>query len=82
MRDFCTAPDLRQLVAVLGVFSAENRVALRREARVSWMRVATTDISARFVMRGVGAGREVIREAAHHRDVRALPLLHPAPHSP
>eukprot|EP00965_Chrysotila_dentata_P042414 1406776-Pleurochrysis_carterae.AAC.2 len=54
----CVQKSSIQWTAVLGVLSTEERVAYRREARVSWMKrthVRDSGILPLFVLRGLGA---------------------------
>lgn len=66
---FCSPGSPRPLLAILGVFSIESRERHRRAVRASWLRGATNEVDARFVMHGLGARVPVLHEAAEHGDI-------------
>ena len=71
---FCSPPDHRAWLAVLGVFSTAHGARARAALRASWMRRERRDdeptetIVPRFVLRGLGVRPELLDEAAAHND--------------
>jgi len=62
--EFCASADLREHLAVLGIFSSATRAEFRREIRSSWMPDGPPSrIVPRFVLRGVGASSSTINES-------------------
>ena len=58
------------MLAALGVFSAEANGAFRRHVRASWLAAPdSSDIKARFVLRGLGLRAETLDEARTHGDM-------------
>lgn len=87
MPRFCTAPDPRHRLAVLGVFTAEENLA-RREAARTWIRgtaeapgALAKPLLAKFVARGLGETPTLAREAHSHGDIILLPGLADMPRS-
>ena len=69
---FCdrrVAGGAHDVLAALGVFSAEANGAFRRHVRASWLPAPdASDIKARFVLRGLGLRAETLSEARTHGD--------------
>lgn len=57
------------VVGVLGVLSIDAHRTLRRQIRNSWLHSATSQLPARFVMRGIGASKATLAEAHTQHDV-------------
>ena len=72
---FCTARDSAPRLAVLGIFSRDEHLHLRTAVRLAVHTPATAtaqaseSVLARFVMRGLGVGSEVLDESHAHGDM-------------
>ena len=63
-------PVTKPLLAVIGVLSVDNRWGLRNAARKSWLgNAAAVDMEVRFILRGIGIGKQTIAEAEAQRDI-------------
>ena len=69
---FCAPVDRRNLLSVLGIVTTQQ-TNYRQAIRDSWMRHGEASSVTKLVMRGLGASKQLLREAAAYRDIVFLP---------
>ena len=66
---FCAPPDSQHYLAAIGIFTVDDHKRHRESVRASWMRSASrANMIAKFVLHGLSARADVLKEAAAHGD--------------